>query len=535
MTFLLAAALLQPALADPPIIPALGSRAFKQQSFLALDLLSRGEYDGAAAVASTLPGRSLKVEIRSSGLNQEAVQIYSAAIRLGVGEWANAGLPVSIVFVEEGGDLVFSFMPQPVQDAAGQLRSLAIVESYGADEPRIEASISVTRAGRGQTTEPSDASHDAAYAVGRALGLDELPRFGGVMSRSEGGAFGPVEVREQDVQLALRGLTAADEIRRLAAEKVRVKGARPKIKVTSDALDFGRAVQGEAMSAVLKIANDGQAPLEYAVLPDCGCFVIPAGSQAGPGASQDMTIGVRTMEFPGPVEHALYVYSNDPDAAVVRIPTQGLVAPLWRFLDPEGAGVVYLGPEPQTRDVILALSQPELMDVLEVEAQGAESSVEAEPWEGDLPDPSGKEGLRWTSGYRLRVTMQGAQVFGRFPVSLTVRTTDERMPYIRHSFFAQRGIVARPRLLYLGELARQPFKAWAVIERPGRPFKITSVRTTMPSVTANWEPFGEPGVIKVNALYDGTAPAGRLDGSIIIGTDDPEQPEVVIAISGIVK
>lgn len=535
MTILLAAALLQPALAEPPLIPALGSKAFKQQSFLALDLLNRGEFDGAAAVASTLPGASLRVEIRPSGLNPEAVQLYSAAIRQGVGEWANAGLPVSIVFVEEDGDLAFSFMPQPVEDAAGQLRSLAIIEAYSAEEPRIEAAISVTRAGRGQTTEPSDVAHDAAYAVGRALGLDELPRFGGVMSRSEGGAFGPVEVREQDVLLAMRGVNAAEEIRRLAAEKIRVVGARPKIKVGAQTLDFGRAVQGEAMSAELAISNTGQAPLEFAVLPDCGCFIIPAGSRAAAGSSESMTIGVRTMEFPGPVEHALYVYSNDPDAAVIRIPTAGLVAPLWRFLEPDGSGVVYLGPEPQTRDVILALSQPDLMDVLEVEAQGAEASVEAEPWEGNLPDPSGKEGLRWTSGYRLRVTMQGAQVFGRFPVSLTVRTTDERMPYIRHSFFAQRGIVARPRLLYLGQLAKQPFKAWAVIERPGRPFNVTSVRSTMPSITANWEPFGEPGVIKINALYDGTAPTGRLDGSIIVGTDDPEQPEVVISISGIVQ
>jgi hypothetical protein len=531
--FLAALAVIQPAKA--PAIPALGSLAFRQQAYSALDHLAAGDFAAAAAAAASLPGPEIKVEIRDAELNEQARGIFRAAIQKGIGIWEASGLKgARPAFVDSGGDLIFSYMPEPVPGPDGKPRALAILEGYAAGEPRIEAVISLRRAGRGQTTEPGDVSADAAFAFGRAMGLDELPRSASIMARSEGGQFTAPRASGFDLGFAEAALKASEEIRRLAREKLIVAAGRPRIHIVDSALDFGLAVQGAPMSRTLQIASLGEAPLDVVILPDCGCFVAPPIGELAPGEVRNAEILVRTLEFPGPVEHALYVYSSDPEAPVRRVPTQGLVQPLYRFIDPQGSETAYIGSQPVEREIILALSDPERLDILEVDADGAESSVQAEPWTGDLPDPFAPGRVRWTKGYRLRLTLSGAQVFGRFPISISARTTDERLPVIRFSIFAQRGIVVRPSTLYLGEQSGGPFKAWALASRPGRPFRVAGIESNSPHLTAAWEPFGK-GEVKINVIYDGKAPAGQFSGTVTLLIDDPEQPRLIVPVSAVVK
>ena len=163
------------------------------------------------------------------------------------------------------------------------------------------------------------------------------------------------------------------------------------------------------------------------------------------------------------------------------------------------------------------------------------ATVTFEPWSGVMTDPERGEGPEQREGYKFKIKFGKQAVYGRPTVGLVVSTDSPTLPTIRWPFLVQKGIVALPERLYLGEIPQAKLDATATISRPGKPFKIVKTTVDSPFFKVVCLPSKDGWEYKLRATFDGNATIGSLNAMITIDTDDPKQPVVRIPIEAIIK
>lgn len=102
-------------------------------------------------------------------------------------------------------------------------------------------------------------------------------------------------------------------------DKAADKGA-PKLVVDNLKFEFGKVKEGDEISHVFKIKNEGAADLNIAnVSPGCGCTASDFTKTLAPGAEGIVKLTVRTAGMSGLTDRYADIISNDPSQPNLKI------------------------------------------------------------------------------------------------------------------------------------------------------------------------------------------------------------------------
>ncbi|MFN8221197.1 MAG: hypothetical protein U0S12_13830 [Fimbriimonadales bacterium] len=158
-----------------------------------------------------------------------------------------------------------------------------------------------------------------------------------------------------------------------------------------------------------------------------------------------------------------------------------------------------------------------------------------EPWKGELADPELQEPATMREGICFAIKLPKNAMNGRVPGTLVAETDDARFPIMRKTFYVQKGIVALPDLLYMGNIPREPRRLNLLLSRPERDFEITKIESEHPNFTAIAKAVRGKWEYRVSVDFDGKADFGTIDTRLNIYTNDPRQPIIHVPIRAVVR
>lgn len=519
-----------------PELPV-GSNIHFRRSIIAIERkLEKGDFAGAQKSLARMPRESVRIQLETKGL-PESKRMYLERVKNGLADtWEGTVTKVRLQWVEQYADIKVSFTSSlpPNPDSVGPAGAV-FLPSDDPKDPRIEAIIALMRTEKRNEIQAIDIQNEISYAIGLFLGLERLPGGGNVMSRRDTPYTIPNQVAQANVVTMNLNMRAVVALKKAATEKKKVKPTMPEIFISPTKLESKPVLQGEPLEFSMQVSNRGNATLSFMVLPDCSCFRISHPPKIAPGATSMVRVLVDTSEFPGPFNKELFVYSNDPEGDVRRIPVTTTVLPRFRFLrELPGNVIITDGTDAVKFDVFLSLGNNP-MTLKSVKVAGMPALVAFEPWQGKLPDAELGEGAIDRKGYKISVALGGSLPPGRVPITLNLETSDGVFPLITHTIFLQSGIAALPADVYLGQLNNTPAHTGTILSRPQIGFKITKITCDVPQIQATAEAIRGDWEYRLNIDYNGKAEPGVLSGTIKIHTNDPKQPIVEVRIRGIVR
>ena len=301
------------------------------------------------------------------------------------------------------GDLLIRFasrLPNGPQNvpAAGKL-------DFGT-HPRLVFTIGLKR---GDGLEPLTAPEEyvqVARAIGSYLGLSGDPLMGSAMWLDDQPGRKPFGPTQNNFFVAQQILAVSDELRRDIASQTAVTAGEPSLSLSPSSVNVGVVRQGVMAPVEFKITNSGTTPLNYNVVPDCGCFSrVPPGS-VPPGKTGTFKTVINTSVWTGNQHKGLVLYSNDPHNPAIPIPVEFTSTPAYRLYRPEGDTVI-VPKGGETVDVLLTLPKDSTLLPATYEVTGVPAKVTMAPWSGVAADPEMGEGPMPRQGYRFQIQLPG--------------------------------------------------------------------------------------------------------------------------------
>lgn len=423
----------------------------------------------------------------------------------------------------------------PNADTGGEPAGAVFFLSPNPAQPAVEAVISLTRGASKTSTEAKDVTNEVVYAIGSYLGLDRTAQPGAAMSRSENPYPIMHRVSRFELASARATLKVADQLRTAVQKKQVLSFSEPELSVSPTAVKLEPSMQGSLIDFSLQVTNTGSGTLNYKVEPDCGCFSrvqFDPTLRAGDSALVGLTID--TTNFPGEQHKELFIYSDDPVQPVRRVTVDFFVEPRYSFIE-QGFDRVALIDGPDASIGIILLTNPTRpLNIKKAQVQGAPVDMTTEPWSGEVDDPATGKKVSG-KGYLFKMKFPRPLAPGRTPMSLMIATDDAKFDRISYPFSVQQGLAALPPNVYFGDLGRIEARAWFMVSRPGRPFKILKVESDHPNITATVEPYKGNSEYKVIVKYDGKADYGSLEAKLKVFTDDPQNSMLEVTARGTVR
>jgi len=529
-----------------PVLPAGLSETFQRVVVGIEEKLEKGDFAGAKADLRLLPKTTIRYEWDDTGVPASEKPFYLTARDKALKTWAQAAPSLKFVAAKPA-DLVFRFKKElpPIE---GQAYIPGAVQFWSDDpkDPRLETVIGLFRSGSflpsvktapgvRSAADVSDIHNEVAYAVSSYLGLGETKLSGTFTSRYDPAGVGEVRLAPAEVRLFENTRDVVKALTDAVAAKKKLRATKPKLVVEPLEVVLNDAVQGQDVRFSIQVNNLGNAPLYYRVQPDCGCLaasydpVLPAGKSAIVQGS------VNTYDFLGSLKKRFFIYSNDLEEPYREVVVKIHVAPQYRFIMPEGPTIL-MDDEAKTIYAYLIAAPGTKMNVKSYRLDGGvQAEVTQEPWKGELADPELQEPATMREGIRFAIKLPKNAMNGRVPGTLVAETDDARFPIMRRTFYVQKGIVALPDLLYMGNIPREPRRLNLLLSRPERDFEITKIESEHPNFTAIAKAVRGKWEYRVSVDFDGKADFGTIDTRLNIYTNDPRQPIIHVPIRAVVR
>lgn len=498
------------------------------------ELLFESKFDEAAKIAGRLPDEAITLNWKDTNVPANQKKPFSDVRDLAIAEWKNRYPDLKFSFVKApDADIVVSFEPNLPPNADTKTPAGAVYFSSAAPgEPSLEVILALKRGTNKIATIDRDVYNEVLHAIGRHLGLSPIAGTGTVMTRMEDPYGMRNRVDGATVVIARNNVAAVQKLRKAVATKARITPAIASLQLDPLKVDLPVAVQGDQLDFSLTVVNTGNSVLHYSLVPDCGCFRLPVPGDTVPAGSTRVIRGqIDTSEFPGRHRKELTMFTNDPEQPVRIIPFTFEARPRYRFLYDAPGNTMQVPDEGLVATVYLAMDPDRPFKIKAASVSGKESPVEITPWEGELPDPELNEPSRPRKGYALKMLFSPDLVGGRQAVTLSVETDDPKLPVLHRSFHLQRGIAAMNSQIYFGSVSKKRASAYTLIVRDDKPYKILSARSESKHFTAKVETVRQGHHYRLTVDYLGDAPLGLLNSRIILTTDDPKQPEVIVNVS----
>ncbi|MCB8931866.1 MAG: DUF1573 domain-containing protein [Fimbriimonadaceae bacterium] len=530
LLFLIAATLTQ-----VPVVQPGASTEFHRACLAVEEALAAGDVPAARAAAASLPRRVIKLEFDASTIPEARRKEFEEVRDRVMSVWQRGITGVSIT-AGAPADIRVRFV-KSLPPAAGSPLPAGAAHLFSAapDQPRLEAVIALERGNPARATEAADVHNELGYAIGAYFGLAADPlQFGAFMGRSDLPTFRLNAPSIVEYRKARANLELCETLRKLVLKGEKIQAAHPQIWIDAPVLPQEPAIQGEPIRFNVQITNRGDAPLSIELRPDCGCLSATPAAVLEAGDTRLMQAMIDTTEFVGPLHKRLIVYSNDPDFPVKEIPINVRVTPRYRLLAP-GGPVVIASQDGAEFQVFLALDEKANFKPTGVRLNGMPGEVAQTPWSGKLADPELGEPATQRSGYRYDVKLEGTLAPGRSNGTLIIDTDSDRFPTLYYSFSAQKGIVALPDELYFGEIPKAPRRGSFLVSRPGQGFKVLKITSPSSNLFFEHTAVRDDWEYLVTVQFDGKVPFGNYTTTLIVETNDPKQPKLIVPVRAVVR
>lgn len=523
----------QEAVPTVPLVPAGTNRSFHEAVLAIEESMEKKDFAEAARRLKAMPRTELTITWDDSAVPADLRGAYAEARDKALKSWATVGLPAKIKIGEKG-HLVFSFDKQLPDSELGVPKGAAHLFSFDPAEPRLRTVIGLHRGNPANRTIPAEVSNEVLNAISQYYGVEVSKRPLGARYRTDLPTAAPFAASPSDVFYVQRLQKVTESLKAGIDKKVPFKPSKPKLFVELSAIQTPPVVQGESQSFSLTVTNNGDGPMSLWVEPDCSCLAPTGPPVVQPGQTALVKVNVNTIDWVGKLRKWLYVYSNDLDFPYREIPVDVDIRPLFRVVHP-GSPVLQMNELGAETEFYFWSPSPDKIKPLEAAIVGLKGNVEMEKWEGSMADPEMGEAAMPRKGYKFTMKIEPRTLFGRASAALTIKTTNNIFPLVRGLVQVQKGIVALPERVYLGEIPKSTNLGMFILSKPEVPFKITKIETDNPHIKATFKPLKGEWEYRIDVEISSKVDFGFLNANIIVTTDDPNQPQVVVPLEAVVR
>jgi hypothetical protein len=312
-----------------------------------------------------------------------------------------------------------------------------------------------------------------------------------------------------------------------AASKLQVTG--PAVRVEPALIDLGTMPQESIERTRAWVHNIGTDSLRIQkVESDCGCTIANILREVlAPGDSVELKINFSSRHYYGNLLQRVTVFTNDPGSPRANIKLKVHVKPL-AVVEPDNLdfGDVPRGSS-ETRTITLRAARQDSLVLERVHLPENLFTYTSRP----LNEPD-------STGFALDIHVRRDAPLGDIRTRVTIETNRTKDPIqvaVRgsvHGFF-----LARPNLVSFGQFKAGAIRTVSVMleaQSPGHR-RITAVSCSSPGLTARIATLEEGRTYEVIITATPNLAPGQLRETLLIQTDDPEQPELIVPIRGSIK
>ena len=292
--------------------------------------------------------------------------------------------------------------------------------------------------------------------------------------------------------------------------------------------DFGRISPDRKVAAKYKVSNTGNAYLSITqVRPSCGCTYTMLGKWSlAPGESTEIEAMFDPKGNKGMVRKSIEVVCNDPKTPNL---TLTLEAEVVQEIMPSVESVYFhQAPKSLTArsQVRYSSGNGEPVQIVDVKAPGA-------PFLTFSYKPEGKDLV-------LEVAFDGRKVPAgqlRGVETASVRFTNPRMGQLplNIQWDLKPSILASPaELVFQGPAGKEQRQKLTLKQADGKPFRIINTRPTLEGMRVDGLN-QKAGSLDLTVILPADIKAGRYNETLVLGTDDPDQPELTIRVVALLK
>jgi hypothetical protein len=299
---------------------------------------------------------------------------------------------------------------------------------------------------------------------------------------------------------------------------------RPILEVRETSRDAGIVEEGAEVQCRFVLRNRGTGDLEIArVKADCGCTAVHWDRLLKPGAESVLEAEVRTDGFHGRITKRFTVFSNDPAQPELSLSVSAqLVAPVQ--ITPGPAALLAVGERPAAQEFIVARRGGQPMRIVQLVPNASFLHVVSTPLPGQ-------------GRFKVTVTASNDAPLGRTVIPVVVQTDLPKRGALTLVLTVDRGVVAVPPVLFCGLLQqdlRHPVHAVATILHHTGTFHVQGVSVDDPKLTARLETVRDGAEYRVTVSYAGGWEPGMVEKTLVVTTDDPQQPVLKIPVEALI-
>ena len=300
--------------------------------------------------------------------------------------------------------------------------------------------------------------------------------------------------------------------------------------ITFDKLhhDFGRITPDRKVAAKYKVTNTGNAYLSITqVRPSCGCTYTMLGKWSlAPGEGTEIEATFDPKGVKGLVRKSIEVVCNDPKTPNISL---SLEADVVQEIMPS-VDAVYFHSAPKSvtarSQVRYASGNGEPVQIVDVKAPGAPFLTFAYRSEGkDLVLEVAFDGRKVPTGQ-----LRGVE-------TASVRFTNPRMSQLplNIQWDLKPSIQPSPaELVFQGTAGKEQHQKLSLKQADGKPFRVLSTRPSLQGLQVDGLN-QKAAILELTVILPADVKAGRYNETLVLGTDDPDQPELTIRVVALLK
>ncbi|HJW71625.1 MAG TPA: DUF1573 domain-containing protein [Geothrix sp.] len=293
-------------------------------------------------------------------------------------------------------------------------------------------------------------------------------------------------------------------------------------------MDLGRITPDRKVAAKYHVTNTGNAFLSITqVRPSCGCTYTMLGKWSlAPGESTDIEATFDPKGQKGSVRKSIEVVSNDPANPNTRLTLEAEVV---QEIMPSVESV-YFPQSPKSTvshsTIRYVSGNGEQVQIVDVKAPGA-------PFLSFTHHTEGKDVV-------MEVAFDGRKVpAGRFRgvEQATVRFTNSRMNQLplNIQWELKPSILVKPaEVLFQGAPGAAQRQSLTLKQADGKAFRVTGSNCSLKGVLVEGLD-QKAGTLNLTVVLPASLKAGRYSETIVLTTDDPDQPELTIRLVALLK
>ena len=521
--------------AQGPVLPPSCSPSFQATVLSVEESLEKSDFSTAGAKLKLLP----KLSVGVTWDDHKVPDAYRAAFRRAgeqaVSAWQKNSPGLHFEFVQNG-DIHISFEPVLAKRPGTEMPAAHV--GFWSEEPgspRLDFVIGLKRGIPLKSSEEVDIFNDVAYCFGSYMGLADGISELDVMAPTDLPRPARTEISRVE-GLTLRGnFQVVRQLEKAVQQKIALTPTKAQLFIDPVTLDSPPAIQGDRVEFNVQLSNNGNGPLSFSLVPDCGCTVVSEPGVVDPGSARIVKFAVDTTSFASDTTKHIAIYTNDPVTPVQTVTLNVHLKPSYRLLAPLGDSVVVPAGGLKFPLYFIPFKGSNL-DPVSVTVSGTlGSKVSFAPWQGVLADPELHEGPKLRKGYKVVLSIDGEIGRSRNQATISILTANAQFPSITYSVNAQKGIIALPDVVSMGEVGRVPKSSHFQVYRPKAPFKILGITTNSESVTASIVPGTGPETYSIEVQYNGHGKSGDMIVSVKVRTDDPHQPVIDVPVIATVR